>query len=505
MLQTQTAFPQLSKNKIFILIAVTVVAVVMGLAGIVDPLYLVIGVAAFYLTLAFLKWPDIAVIFVSFIIYTNTAVVLTKFHGVPAFVGYILPLLLVIPFIWQIVVNNQKIKFGPVFFLMVVYFSVILVGSAFSRDVNLAMPSLINFISEGLILYFLIINTVRTPKLLNRIVWTLLIAGGLMGALSLYQQITGTFDNPYGGYAQVTGAAFTTGETLQGTITQPRVSGPVGEKNRYAQIMLMLVPLGLFRAWGEKSTKLRVAAFVLTALAFIGGSLAFSRGAQVGFLLLIGVMVFMRYIKIHQVLILLLGILLLLLAFPQNSVRFSTLSAIFSSEDEGGIRSADGAIRGRATEMLVAWYVFLDHPIVGVGPGMIGYEMEDYSKLIALRNLLTTREAHSLYLGEAAETGALGFISLMTIFFYTLYQLAKSRTYWLDRNQTNMANLCTGFFLAIITYMTTGIFLHMSYIRYFWLFLALAVVASEFREEVSSKELVEKNLVEARLVAEKSS
>ena len=505
MLQTQIALPHLSRNKIFVLIAVTLAAIAMGLAGIADPRLLVVGIAAFYGILAILKWPDIAAVFLSFIIYTNTAVVLTRFHGVPSFVSYSFPMILVIPFVWQIVVNKQKIKFGPVFFLMVVYFSIILIGSAFSRDITLALPSVINYITEGLILYFLIINTVRTPKLMNRIVWTLLIAGGLMGGLSLYQQITGTFDNTYGGYAQVTGVPFTTGETLQGTITQPRVAGPVGEKNRYAQIMLMLVPLGLFRAWGERSTKLRWAAFVLTALAFIGGSLAFSRGAQVGFLLLIMVMVFMRYIKIHQVLILLLGILLLLLAFPQNSVRFSSLSAIFSSQDEGGIRSADGAIQGRATEMLVAWYVFLDHPIVGVGPGMIGYEMEDYSKLIALRNLLTTREAHSLYLGEAAETGALGLVTLMTIFLYTLYQLAKSRTYWLERNQTNMANLCTGFFLAIITYMTTGIFLHMSYIRYFWLFLALAVVASEFREVESSNELVEQNLVEPRLVAEKIS
>jgi uncharacterized membrane protein len=45
-----------------------------------------------------------------------------------------------------------------------------------------------------------------------------------------------------------------------------------------------------------------------------------------------------------------------------------------------------------------------------------------------------------------------------------------------------MANLCTGFFLAIISYMTTGIFLHMSYIRYLWLMLALAFIASQFRE-----------------------
>jgi putative inorganic carbon (hco3(-)) transporter len=349
-------------------------------------------------------------------------------------------------------------------------------------------------------LYFLIINTIRSPKLLNQVVWSLLVGGALIGGLSLYQQLTGTFDNPYWGYAQVIGNPFTTGETLQGNLTQYRVSGPIGEKNRYAQVMLMLVPVGLFRAWGERSKKLRLVAYILTGLIFIGANLAFSRGAQVGFLLLIVVMTIMRYIKVRQVLVILLGLVLLLVAFPQNSVRFTSLGALFSSREEGGLQSADGAIRGRATEMLVALYVFLDHPVFGVGPGMIGYEMAEYSKAIGLRNITSTRESHSLYLGEAAETGAVGLITLMIIFFYTLHRLAEARTYWLQKDQVNLANLCTGFFLSIISYMTTAIFLHMSYIRYLWLIMALAAVASEFREADVTEELAVQNPEKASIL-----
>jgi O-antigen ligase len=264
--------------------------------------------------------------------------------------------------------------------------------------------------------------------------------------------------------------------------------------------------LGLFRAWGERSRKLRLLAFVCTGLTIIGATLAFSRGAMVGFLLLIMIMVFMRYIKIQQVVVILLGILLLVLAFPQINTRFSSLGALFSSQDEGGLRSADGAIQGRATEMLVALYVFLDHPIIGVGPGMIGYEMAEYSKQISLRTILTTREAHNMYLGEAADTGILGLATLMTILIYTLYQLAKSRTYWLQKGQENLANMSTGFFLAVITYMTTGIFLHMSYVRYFWLIIALAVVASEFREsDLTEEELADLPSLETVSLAENPS
>jgi O-antigen ligase len=488
MSQTQIVIPGPLKNRYFLLAVMTIVsaaiAFIVGMISAFNPVLTLATVLFISLLVLFviLKWPNFIVLFVTFVIYTNTSVVMIKFHEVSPVIGYSLPMLLVVPFLWEWIVNKRKIRVNLIFVLMLVYLSVLLLGSAFSRDIRLALPSSINYVAEGLGLYFLLINSIRTPSLLKSVVWSLLIGGAIIGGLSLYQQVTGTFDNNYWGFAQVTSRGFTTEETLQGTVVQRRVSGPIGEQNRYAQVMLMLVPVGLFQAWGEKSNRLRILAFFLTGLIFIGGSLAFSRGAQVGIILLIAIMTFMRYIKVHQLLIIILGIALLLLAFPQNAIRFSSLGAIFSSAEEGGLRSADGAIQGRYTEMLAAALVFIDHPIIGVGPGMFGYEMAEYAKIVSLRHITATREAHSLYPGVAAETGILGFVTLMAIFFVTLSRLAKARKYWLARGNTSMANLCTGFFLAVISYMTTGIFLHFSYIRFFWLIMALAAVASEFKD-----------------------
>jgi putative inorganic carbon (HCO3(-)) transporter len=500
MLQTEFAFSSIVKNKFFILLATIGIALAIGVTGIVDPLLLLGAVAVFYLLMVLLRSPDFTVMFVIFVIYTNAAVVLTKFHGLPPLVGYAMPMLVAIPFLWHII-KNQQLKFNFVLLLMIVFLSIMVLSSAFSKDVDISLRNTTTFATEGVVLYFLFLNTVRTPKLLNRVVWTLLIAGGILGALSLYQQLTGTFDDPYWGFAQMTSRGFTTGQTLQGDVTQARASGPIGEQNRYAQVMLMLVPLGFFRVWGEPSRRLRLAALVLTALIFIGASLAFSRGGMVGFLMLIAIMTFMRYIKLQQLLVILLGIVLLFVAFPQNNVRFGSLGALFSSQEEGGILSADGALKGRATEMLVALYVFLDNPLFGVGPGMLGFEMAEYSSTIGIRNITATRESHSLYLGEAAETGGFGLITIVAIFFYTLNLLAKARTYWLERKQINMANLVTGFSLAIVSYMTTALFLHMSYLRYVWLIMALAGVASGFREADLVEEVVEQERKETLVSA----
>jgi O-antigen ligase len=482
MLQTNSIFSMLLKNKYIIPLIMIIAAIIVGVMGTLNPLLAVGCSALLILFILFLRWPDVTVIFVVFVIYTNAAVVLIKFHHVPQVLGYALPAMLLVPFTWYLVVQNRKIRTNLVFVLMMIYLAIIMISSVFSRDINLALPDIITYLAEGLGLYFLLFNTIRTPKLLKQVVWSLLIAGALMGGLSLLQQLTGTFNNDYGGFAQVDGKGFTTEETIQGKVVQLRVAGPVGEKNRYGQVMLMLVPLGFFQALGEESRKFRLLAFILTGLTLVGCVLTFSRGAMVAFLLLILIMGFLKYIKLGQLFGVLLGILLLLQAFPQINQRFSTLGNIFSSQDAGGLENADGSIQGRATEMLVALLVFRDHPIIGVGSGMYRYEVAKYSEIIGYKNIAGEREPHSLYPGVAAETGIMGFTTLMAIFLYTLYRLATVRAYWLERKKQDVANLCTGFFLAVVSYMATGIFLHISYFRYLWIIMALAAVASEFKE-----------------------
>jgi putative inorganic carbon (hco3(-)) transporter len=61
----------------------------------------------------------------------------------------------------------------------------------------------------------------------------------------------------------------------------------------------------------------------------------------------------------------------------------------------------------------------------------------------------------------------------MAILFVTLRNLYRTR-----HKTPSIANLATAFMLVIISFMTTGIFLHLSYVRYFALMLALASVAS---------------------------
>lgn len=462
-------------KRALLLLSVILLGIAVGMSSAYQPLILAAGVMVLLLALSILLWPDLATLAVIFVLGTNAAVVAIKFHDVPYFVGAAFPGLLIIPLISYLLFRKQKLIIDPVFPLLLIFLAVQLLSTLFSRYLDLAVAELTTFIIEWMGIHFLVVNTVRTPSMLRRVVWVLVVVGIILGGVPLYQQVTGTFDNQYAGFAQTTGDSFRTGgETLLGEIRQPRLAGAIGEKNYYAQIMLMLVPLGLFRFWGERSLPLRIFGLVGAIVASIGMVLSFSRGAAVGFALMLVILLFLRLIKLYQLGMFIVVAALVVALIPQYTLRLLSLQSVASlfSEDSG-TGEADSAITGRAIEMLAAYNVFIDHPILGVGPGQFKYYSKEYSDELGLDVLVGTREAHSLYLGIASQLGILGIFTFMAILFVTLRNLARTRI-----EKPAMANMATTFMLVIISFMTTGIFLHLSYVRYFALMLALASVTS---------------------------
>lgn len=441
-----------------------------------QPTLALAAVVAALLALAILARPDAATLVVLGILYSNAAVVAVRFHGVPTFVGAAVPGLLTLPLASHLLFNRRRIVVTPALPLVFVLLAVEVIGMVFSRDRGVALSSLLTFLVEGIGLYFLITNLVRTPTMLRHATWVLILTGALVGALSIYQDFTHTYGNNYGGFAQMSDALFDTGvETIQGAVQQPRLAGPLGDTNRYAQIMVMLIPLALFQFLDRSLGLARVLAAAAAGFIAFGVALTFSRGAAVGFGLVILIMAAMRYIKPWQLALVAIALLLLFQVVPEYRTRLTTL------EDTQGLVSgnagqADGAVQSRLTENLSALNVFLDHPLIGVGPGLFPAYYREYADNVGLRVLNADRQAHNLYLGLAAEAGILGLGCFFGILFVTFRRLARERQRLLER-RPDLANLLTGYLLAIVSYLTTGIFLHFSYIRYFWMMLALANAA----------------------------
>ncbi|HET6202576.1 MAG TPA: O-antigen ligase family protein [Planctomycetota bacterium] len=411
-----------------------------------------------------------------FLVYSNLAGIAVSHHHVPRGLAGALPLvLLAVPAILD-VLRTRRIVLTPALPLVVLFFAVQVAGAAFSRDPAVSLGEARDTLFEGVGFYVLVTHAVRTRATLRGASWTLLAAGVLMAVVPLHQQVTGSFDREYGGLAQVEGLGFHTGEVEEGgEVVQRRLAGPIGEKNRYAQVMLMLLPLGLFRIWGERSRILRGAGLFVTALAMVGFALAFSRGGAVGLFILVAGMVGMRVVTLRQMGFVVVGVTLLFAALPQYWSRIATIgsAADFMTGEAGRTEEADGAMAGRLTEMLAAAHVFADHPVIGVGPGMFKEVSQHYGNQLGIRRLNEGRRAHSLYLELAAENGAFGLLAYLAAVALTLIGLDRVRRA-LAREDPELAGAATAYLLVLLVYLGTGIFLHMAYERYFFVVLGLA-------------------------------
>lgn len=467
-----------------------------GFVAAEDPL-LAVALATFALgAVIVMIQPDFATLVVVGVLYSNAAVVAVKFHGAPASVASLVPVLLVLPLAYHLWVRKQPLTLTPALPLVAAFGIVQALSAISAKEPEASWLVLEAFVLEGIGLYVIVTNVVRTFVTLRRIVWVLLLVGAILGAISLLQVATGTYRNDYLGFAQ-SGNPERLEEKLEeqrraapGEIVQPRVAGPIGEENRYAQILLVLLPLGLFRYWSERSRRLKLLAGVATILTGIGAALTLSRGAALAFALLLAIMAYRRYVNLSQIIAIVLGVVVLVAAVPAYQARITTLFGLSSASlEEGGEAAADGAIRGRAGEMGAAALVFADHPVIGVGPGNFPFYYPDYADRLGLRVHAELREAHSLFLDVAAETGVIGLVCFLGVIFVTLRELSRARRRWHARDP-EIANTAAGFELAIVAQLATGLFLQQGYIRYFWLLMALAGAAAFVALSADSRERV---------------
>ncbi len=445
----------------------------------------VTGVA---LGLYLISRPNVATLIVLFVIYTNIAVVLYQFHGLPQIIAGSVSLLFGIPFAVMIFVRKQIVIIDYPFLLMILFLGSLCLSTFFALDEGLSISEIMNFVLEGLLLYFLIINVLRDAGTFRKVIWVLLVGAAFLSTMSIYQELTHNYYQQFGGLAQRNidrweGGVDKKPERVQ---VSERAAGPIGDPNRYAQLLLFILPLAFFRIWDEK--KLKIFALLLFGLIFSGILLTYSRGAFLTLVLMILIMVVLRYIRPIQLVFLSIAFFLITLSFsPDYFNRMDSLRGIKGLFTEEVDVQPDAVTRGRLTEMLAAFYVFLDYPVVGVGPGHFTpyYSLDYMTGTHALRQISSQRRAHTLYFEIMAETGIIGFLIFMFILVYILIKLAQIRLYWISRNN-EYANIITALFLGVISYMGTAVFLHFSYQRFYWLFLALAGAAIQIYKPVQT-------------------
>lgn len=433
--------------------------------------------------------PELATLVVVFLLYTNIPVLAT-YHGVPRMMASSFLLLLGIPLAHYVVARRQPLRSDSVLVLMLVYLAVMLVSSVGAKSIEAAFAYVGTYIVEGLAVYWLILNTVRSATTLTRVIWTLVAAAAFLGALTTYQEVTGAYDQQFYGLAhrnvgylelqaldpEDPGAAELI-ESFEGARNR-RAEGPMNEPNRYAQILLVILPLALHTYRTGRSRRARIASVVAAVFILCGMVYSDSRGALVALVVLAMIAGYTQWIRRSHLMMAGLALVLCIpIVAPRYATRALSLVHVTALAEGAGSEKADGAIRGRATEMLAATQAFFDHSLLGVGPAQYlhfySLEYQQKNPRLKFRDIQKGRRAHSLYPELAAELGVMGLLSFLAIFVVLLRGLLRAWRRWKSASP-EVADLAAALVFSLLAYLITSAFLHLAYQRYLWLFVGLA-------------------------------
>jgi len=449
--------------------AVLLIALVIGAVVVLDPVRaLVLCAVAALVALAALV-PEVATFAFVVAIYANVPVIVANTYGVPEYVAAASIGMLGFPLVRQIT-SREPFVVTAALPPLVAYVALVLVSAAAARFDASERVGIV--LTEGLLLFLLLSNAVRSVETLRRVIWALLLAGALMSVVTIHQAVTGDYDSNYGGFATVERGfeIDVAGEAVR----QERAAGPVGEKNRFAQVLLVLVPLGIGRMKDAAQLWRRLLAAAAVSSIGVAIVLTYSRGGAVAVGVILLVAAVIHFVQWRTLLLVgllgLAGSLLLAPTFVGRVLSIGNAAELLSNPGD----EAEGAIVGRATSNLAALNVLIDHPLIGVGPGLYGpYYSVAYANRLGLRHFDEPRRAHNLFLEVGAETGILGLGAFVAILLAAGIPLWRLRRSWRQLNVEH-ANLATALLLALIGYVTAGMFLHLAYERYLWIIVALA-------------------------------
>ena len=417
--------------------------------------------------------PEVGALAAVALIFSNAVVIAVKSMGAPGAVQYLLPLLLLLTIGYRVFAQREPLVLPRAAVWVVAFFVAQLLGAVMSRNPERSVATLQSFAIEGLLLFVLITNAIRGYRAIRLAAIVLVVVAAALATLTLVQEAAG-LSGDMGGFATKSHAVIGRDSAGGGAA---RHAGPIGEQNRWAQSLAMVLPIAGALALSDRSWGTRLTARVSFVLIAGGVVTTYSRGAVVGLVLMCLIAVLAGWIRARTALLAGIAVAVLIGTFaPVFAGRATTVVTSRSSVGAANASGAetDGSFANRTTEANAAISVFLHHPVVGVGIGLFPtYFQDEARKQGAARIVGVDREAHNLYLGLAAETGVAGLLTFAGVAVTIIRPLAATRRRNRGRRD-DVAGLATGFALAFVTYLTTGLFLHFAYIRYFWLLAALA-------------------------------
>jgi len=347
--------------------------------------------------------------------------------------------------------------------LLSMYLLLVYASTAWAADRELADERLMD-LAKATGIYLLATLLISNERRLRQAMAALAASAFLLGALVFVQLATGQMDNPFFGLARIKEAH------IYGDVFQPRIAGPLGDPNFFAQILLLALPVALLMGQAARDRVRKLAWWTAAGVTLATILLTYSRGAMIA-LAVMGVML-VRALHVRWRTTLAAAALALVVFFllpPSVTRRFVTIEEILPSA-EAPLRP-DSSFQERRLLMQVAWVMFGANPIAGVGAGNYSARYEDYAGLASssarqYEDPSDRKFPHNLFLEVAAETGILGCVLFGAVLFAA----------WRALRAAKDSPIGQALGIAFVGFLVASLFLHLAFPRYLYLLFAFVGV-----------------------------
>jgi putative inorganic carbon (HCO3(-)) transporter len=416
------------------------------------------GVTAFALTFRYPRWSLIAVL-VLFITYA--ADVLGSHVG-----GLITPFMFVTIVLLAVIARRllglDSYQIPPVEFLLLLLFGLAMgVSLLAAADYGAGQAWLFEF-WKSVSVVFLMLVLFDNVDWLRRSMWALAVGGAILGALTVLQQATQTYDSDYGGFAIV--------NSDRGL---SRSAGPI-DANFFGQLMVFTSTLSLYLILATERSLGRAIALASFGLGLFAIWFSLSRASLITMVLVLSAVVIFRRIP-FKVAAAALVIGAILIAFFASEAPKKYVSALTQPITSGPGNADDRSLVERYQAILVGVDMFRDNPLIGVGPSNYPAHYLEYAQSTGVLSGVMPKaiQPHNLYLEMLAEVGVVG-----TAVLFTLVGIALTGS-WRARRHLSGANelFAEAAFVALGSFLVNSLFLHAAYPRQLWIPVGLALVA----------------------------
>jgi O-antigen ligase len=436
-----------------------------------NPAFVVLALVAITAIILSLIYPHLGLAALVFITYTEFSGTMIHYHGAPSIEKLFIPFLIVVALGRLILFGERPYAWQKPLLILFGFLLACSVSLMFVRDLPAAQERIIDLI-KNIIMIMTVLVLMRTRQAFVFSFWALILAGAFLGTIAVFQYLTDGFDSDFWGFGQAAKMH------MAGTVDVFRIGGPIGDPNFFSQIMLVLLPIALDRALHSKHPLLRTMAGWSFAACILTVFFTFSRGALLAVFGMIA-LVMKQYRPSPVAIIILVSVAIAATPFMPDRY-LDRLLAIPEALTGGQNTSAEASLRGRLSEQLSGLLMFVEHPLLGVGPKNYPANYQDYAQRAGLDSRHTERNAHNLFLEVAAETGLVGSLFFGAVLFLAFKSLRTGRKTLTDMGENSLAAMVAALELGLIGYLIAALFLHGAYPSFFWVLIAISFGVSNF-------------------------